>query len=246
MIVTADDFGRDENRNRAIVRAFHEGLITHASLMANMPGFAEACQLAHEHRLEDRIGAHVVLTEGAPLTADIRATRFCESGAFHDWAGRKHIFHVSRAEARAVAAEFSAQLERCREQGLPLSHVDSHHHVHNEVAVVRALLPVARRLEVPRVRIARNCGPGIGIGRRAYKLAFNTWLRVRGVAGSRYFGDFDDLEQLAATRDGAAKLAAAELMTHPMLDEGDRLVDELAPETPLDELVRRVSPVPVA
>ena len=42
LIVNADDFGRSESINRAVIRAHREGILTTASLMTNEPAFAEA------------------------------------------------------------------------------------------------------------------------------------------------------------------------------------------------------------
>jgi len=72
IIVNADDFGMSAETNRAIVEAFENSVISSTTLMANMPGFEEACELAHRHRLLGKIGLHLNLTSGYPLSAPIR------------------------------------------------------------------------------------------------------------------------------------------------------------------------------
>ena len=57
--MNADDFGMSAEVNRAMVEAFHKGAISSATLITNMPGFAEACELAHRHRLLGKIGLHL-------------------------------------------------------------------------------------------------------------------------------------------------------------------------------------------
>jgi chitin disaccharide deacetylase len=48
--------------------------------MANTAGFEEACNLAKKYELADRIGIHLNITEGEPLSHDIRAfAAFCAS-----------------------------------------------------------------------------------------------------------------------------------------------------------------------
>ena len=244
MIVTADDYGRSAQHNEAILRAFERGLITHTSVMANMPSCEQACEMALERGIPDRVGVHLVLTAGRPLTSAItRCDRFCDnSGAFRRWRSDKPAFRIDPGEAEALAAEWRAQIQRIAGQGIPISHLDSHHHVHNQPAIMRVLVPLAREQRVSRVRIARNCGPGIGPARRIYKLGFNRVLRVYGLAGSRFFGDFTDVAHLARTHDGAAKLAETELMTHPVLDASDRLVDEFWPTTQFEQLVAAITP----
>jgi len=43
VIINADDFGLSSSNNRVIVAAFKDGVISSATLMANTPGFDEAC-----------------------------------------------------------------------------------------------------------------------------------------------------------------------------------------------------------
>ena len=56
IIVNADDFGMSAEANRAIVEAFENNVISSTTLMTNMPGFDEACELAHRRRLLGKIG----------------------------------------------------------------------------------------------------------------------------------------------------------------------------------------------
>ena len=72
IIINADDFGMSAEANKAIVEAFEKNVISSTTLMANMSGFNEACELAHRHRLLGKIGVHLNLTSGYPLSEPIR------------------------------------------------------------------------------------------------------------------------------------------------------------------------------
>lgn len=226
MIVNADDFGLDEAVNQGIVLAFQRGLVSSTTLMANQPGFDHAVELAHAHGLEHHIGVHLNLTTGRPRTAPIASVRrFCDAdGSFRVWRADSRAWRLVGSERRALVQELRAQVERVRAARLPVTHLDSHHHVHNEWGVGGCVLAVARQLGVPRVRMARNCGRGIPLTSRAYKDLFNRRLRRRGVAGSRWFGDVDDWVHLRERHHGA-RIDDFELMTHPALDERGMLVD---------------------
>jgi hypothetical protein len=54
IIVGADDFRVSAEVNRAIVEAFENNVTSSTTLMANMPGFDEACELAHRHRFGEQ------------------------------------------------------------------------------------------------------------------------------------------------------------------------------------------------
>src|SRR5690606_39821684 len=72
VIINADDFGLSSEENHTIISAFEQNLISSATLMANMPGFVEACELTRQHRLQGKIGLHFNLTYGRPLSQPIQ------------------------------------------------------------------------------------------------------------------------------------------------------------------------------
>jgi len=223
LVINADDFGLSALNNRAVVASFEAGLCSSTTLMANQPGFAEACQLAHDHRLLNRVGVHLVLTAGCPLTEPIRPyPRFCDPEGRFCFSLRGPLARISPPERDAVAAELSAQIQRCRTAGLPVTHVDSHHHCHTVSAILSVVIDVARREEVRFCRLSRNCGPGIDLPRRAYKYWINARIRCAGLAGTRFFGRVVDvLDLLHKSR----SLGSAEAMIHPTFDDHDRLWD---------------------
>ena len=60
LIVNADDFGFSEAVNHGILKAMEDGIVTSTSIMANMPGFAHAAALYHEHP-DMAVGVHLNL-----------------------------------------------------------------------------------------------------------------------------------------------------------------------------------------
>jgi predicted glycoside hydrolase/deacetylase ChbG (UPF0249 family) len=238
LIVTADDFGLSPDVNAAIIEAFDRRLVTHASLMANMSGFEQACELAHERRLLHRVGVHLNLTEGTPLTTPIRSCgRFCDrEGRFRYWRAGDRAFHLGRVEREAVACELRAQIVRCRERGLPAVHLDSHHNVHNKRAIGRIVVTLARELGISRVRLAHNCGDRIGLVNRTYKAPLNRRLRRAGLAGTRWYGSAEDYRYLKASGTATASLNSFEMNVHPILRNG-LLTDLAHPEHSLEQLL---------
>ncbi len=198
IIVNADDFGMSAEVNAAIVQGFGEGTISSTTLMANMPGFEEACELARRHNLSGKIGVHLNLTEGRPLSAPIkRLPLFCGGdGLFHP---RRTLFRLSKEETRAVVVEFAAQVQACMDRGIHPTHLDSHQHVHTEWPIGTAAIRVAQQYRIGAIRLTRNCGPGIGWGHKLYKAAYNTRLHLYGLAKTQYFGSAKDVATVLAT-----------------------------------------------
>src|SRR5581483_4690912 len=60
---------------------------------------------------------------------------------------------LSRAAQRQAAAEIRAQLARFRATGLPLDHLNAHHHFHLHPTVQRLLLALAAEQGLPPIRL---------------------------------------------------------------------------------------------
>ncbi|MFZ5823033.1 MAG: chitin disaccharide deacetylase [Bacillota bacterium] len=143
LIVNADDFGLSPGVNRGIIRAHREGIVTSATLMINMGAVAEAVALARQTPTLP-VGLHLTLTAGRPLAPDVPSLvgpdgRFLKGQAL-----------ASSARTRDLEREVRAQVEGFLATGLPLSHIDSHHHVHMELPRLRKIVTgVAAELGVP-------------------------------------------------------------------------------------------------
>ena len=226
VIVNADDFGFHDAANRGIVRAFEEGLISSTTLMANQPGSEEAVALAYDHGLDEHLGIHLVLTQGVPLTDAIRRLpRFCDSeGVFRDRRSTSRVWHLGGAEREAVITELAAQVRKVRDAGFRVTHIDSHHSVHHDWAIGTCVIQIARELDIPFVRLARNCGPGTGLASSVYERTYNLRLRRSGLARTRWFGEPGDWLDLRERGTDPTLLDDFELMTHPQLEDGN-LID---------------------
>lgn len=225
IIVNADDFGKSTTTNRAIMQCFSEGVISSSTILANMPFFEEACEMIFAVRLEERIGIHLNITEGQPLSDSIRQySRFCDrDGNFRYGRSVRHI--LSAVERIALAKEFNAQIERVRGRGLPITHADSHHHVHTDPAIFSVLGPVLRQQRIHFVRLSLNAHR-MPLVRRVLKFCFNAWIRSQGFHCTRYSGDLDSF--VDARRLGRTTRSSFEIMVHPDLDSNSVVVDTVS------------------
>jgi len=155
LIVNADDFGLDTSTNHAIIRAHREGILTSASLMLNEPGFEEAVALARENpRLG--VGLHLTLLCGhSTLSRERIPDLVNESNEFDFNPARVGVrYFLKRRELVAqLRAEILAQFEKFRAIGLPLDHVDSHHHLHAHPVIFRILIQSAEELGITHLRL---------------------------------------------------------------------------------------------
>src|SRR5271157_1529204 len=78
LIVNADDFGRSESINQAVIRAHREGILTTASLMVNEPAAEQAARLARENPGLG-VGLHLALVCGAAALAPARIPHLADA-----------------------------------------------------------------------------------------------------------------------------------------------------------------------
>jgi len=153
LIVTADDFGAALVVNEAVERAHVEGVLTAASLMVGAPAAADA--VARARRLPGlRVGLHLVLVEGRPLSAPAQIPDLVAAdGAFRtDMAGMGVDIFFRPAVRRQLEAEIRAQFEAYAATGLPLDHVNTHKHFHLHPTIAATILRVGARFGLRAMR----------------------------------------------------------------------------------------------
>ncbi|MFC0710652.1 ChbG/HpnK family deacetylase [Azorhizophilus paspali] len=240
VIVNADDFGLNREKNAVIVRAFRCGLISSATLMANMPAFAQACALIHAEGLHGRVGLHVNLTHGRPLSETIaNLSCFCDAtGEFHLRLPRYRLW-LGRATRAAIDEELEAQWQRCLYHGVRPSHLDSHQHVHNIWPVGEQLARFAAARGVP-LRLARNLGNNLGPIKRLFKSLLNRRLRQLAGRCAEHVCTTADLRDQPLPAQGTL-----EVIAHPCNLDRDFGDAYLAPGESLAALLeRRLGNVP--
>lgn len=229
-IINADDFGHSSKRNDAIVKCFADGLVDRTTILVNMPGTAEACRLAREHGFFDKVGLHINLVEGRPLTERCRQDRvLCgPDGNFlgkfnHSYRCR---FILPRATLDAIREEVQAQIEAYIALGFTLMHADSHQYTHTYYSCARMILPLLKKYGFKSVRISRNLvGKELSLPFAVYKRMFNARLKLmRAFELTDYMGSLEDWEKYPhKEREGLC-----ELMVHPNY-QGDVLYDNTLP-----------------
>ena len=200
IIINADDFGLNEHCSKAIAQAFREGLITDTTMMATGEYFDEAVELAKEQGFIDKIGIHLNLTEGEPLTEDIKnCPRLVTDGRFNKQYDRTK--KLTKEELSAIYKELTAQVEKIQNAGIKITHSDSHHHIHTGIFVAPIALKVCKEHGINKMRLHRNLGQ-INAIKRYIKNGFNHWLRKQGFITTEYFAYIIDIENAVHLRGG--------------------------------------------
>ena len=139
IIVNADDFGLSKSVNEAIKQCFKNVFINRTTVMTNMPGFQEAIKIAESNGFKDKVGLHLTLDEGIPLTEGIRNNcHFCKDNHFVKGCMFKPqwLFYMSKYDRTCLEREIEAQMQTYVDAGFTLMHLDSHHFVHTSSPLI--------------------------------------------------------------------------------------------------------------
>ena len=219
--VNADDFGWSESCTEAILMAFDQGLIDSTTVCVNGEKFYPAIDAVKKTLWKERVGIHFVLTEGRPLTEEIRKDRFfCDqNGNFHGNIQRYSGLNAKRREL--IYNELDAQARRFVETGITFHHADSHHHIHTAPFITPIVIQIMKKYGIRKLRIHRNVGK-ISQTKRLYKNIYNQIMKVQGINYSDFFGGYEDLQNISFK---SADQRVLEVMCHPDIDENGHLID---------------------
>jgi predicted glycoside hydrolase/deacetylase ChbG (UPF0249 family) len=145
----ADDLGLSEAVNDTTGRLLQTRRLVGVSMVANGRATAGAARLVRS-RLDLAVNLHLNLTEGRPVAA---------SRALTDRDGellgpRRLVWALvrGRVDAGAIEHELNAQLDRLASLDVPVTGIDSHHHVHALSPVSDVVDRVAAERGIARAR----------------------------------------------------------------------------------------------
>ena len=217
LFINGDDFGMSKSCSLAIAEAIEKGLIDGTTMMANGEYFIEAATISASRGFDRKIGVHLNLTEGVPLTEEIKSVKaFVADGRFHkDYL--KNPRPLTEREQAAVCAELTAQINRIRQAGINAVRADSHHYIHTFVHIAPLVAKVCKENGIKRIRINRTFDthdrPVITYGRIE-----NSYWRAQGFETTAYFGRLSDITPGNIPAD-------TEIMIHPDYDKNGVLID---------------------
>ncbi|PYT92440.1 MAG: hypothetical protein DMG36_14935 [Acidobacteria bacterium] len=155
LIVNADDLGWTDGVNRGILDAFHGGIVTSTSLLANGAAFAAAVKSA-KAAPGLGVGVHLNLSDGDPVADPESVTSLLnDDGKFAD--GPESLL-LKRARRGLildeVEEEWDAQIQKLRDAGIHPTHLDGHKHVHMLPGLFEIALRLAKSHGIDAIRVS--------------------------------------------------------------------------------------------
>jgi predicted glycoside hydrolase/deacetylase ChbG (UPF0249 family) len=165
LVVTADDVGLHPAITDAAVHAFRSGIVTACSVVAGGPSFEHAvATLCGAPELA--VGVHLTLVGEVPLAPPARVRSLLGSdGRLHG--GHAALFRrfvAGRIELAEIELELRAQIERVLGQGITVSHLNSHQHVHVLPGIIDIVARLAGEYRIGFVRLPVDRWPAGSVG----------------------------------------------------------------------------------
>lgn len=167
LIVNADDFGFSAHTVEWTIRGFEKGVLTSATIMANMPETTAAVAYAKAHP-QFSFGVHLYFSDELPVAEGPSTMVDPKTG--HLWLTQQFMIRsfLGLIRVEDVKREIRAQYNTLKSTGLKISHIDGHGHMHRWPISIRALAGLKTELGL---KVARRCQdiyavPSSWIGRK--------------------------------------------------------------------------------
>lgn len=230
LIVNADDFGIAPDVNRAIIDAFEQGLVSSTTMLTTTGAFEDALQLAHDHRIQNKIGAHLCLTEGVPLSEESHHFPFLFNGNMNFRERIFRLYYPTRELRRIIYQEFNQQIIKLIEKQIPISHIDTHHQLHDIHGIQMIIMDLMKRHRIPKIRILNNMERAGWSLKTAYRQQSNKKFFRKNIHFSDYMGSQKDFLIAMKSRKKLFSGKTIEIMVHPVYNNKGFLVDKIGPE----------------
>lgn len=151
LIVNADDFNTDPQRNRGILEAASRGIVTSISLLANSALLESNLALFADMK-SIGVGIHLNLTNGLPLCPEARSL-LDDNGRFlrKEAAWRRAL--TNGFKLSEVKQELAAQVSRVLDAGISLDHMDGNNHLHVFPYLADVVAELAVDFGISRIRV---------------------------------------------------------------------------------------------
>lgn len=153
IIINADDLGIDYTVNQEIEQYIKNGLITSATILSNGSAFDDAVRIAKEN---DHIsyGVHLCLDEFNCITESKMLQKYwVVDDKFNFEKGIYRVKKPSKELKQAINNELSEQIELILNEGIKITHIDSHHHFHTQkIWLLKIVCEVAKKYKINTLR----------------------------------------------------------------------------------------------
>jgi len=203
----------------------NKGVVSSTTLMANGPEFMDAAS-----RLSDNpelgVGVHLCLDGPYNSNSNYKTLIDPETGFFYNNKELIKRIKGSALDKDEIFREFCSQVEKLRNHGIDVSHLDTHHNLHLYFPILSQVIRVARKYNIPYIRSQRlnSCTPKSSIN-KMYRQIHQLYLNVHSKSVQGYYDP--DMEECPDIEHNLSRLehmlhtgrGIMEIMVHPQGEE---------------------------
>lgn len=213
LIINADDCGISRHVNEEIEKCIIEGKITSTTIMANMDDFEGAVKLYDKYKNQVSFGWHINLDQGEALT---RSQLLLDKGFFIEKDNKillngssfgKSVFSLPMRNE--IKRELRTQWEKISDNGISITHADSHHFIHTQPSMIQIMPSLFKELNIRCCRHVANYG-----AKGMNYIARMVWSAIYRMNGFKMPDTFCSFSQYLNYK-GLKQGDVIELMVHP-------------------------------
>ena len=153
-VLNADDFGMSEAFNTAIREGYEAGILKSTSLVANGDAFNQSIEKVIPSCPDLGVGVHLNIIEGKSLGNNLRELTDANRN-FNNSYGQI-ILKANNPKNKdfmdELEQEFRLQIEKIRDAGVKITHIDSHVHTHAIPPIFNLVCKLAKEYEINQIR----------------------------------------------------------------------------------------------
>jgi len=151
LIVNADDYNTDRERNRGILQAAQDGIVTSVTVIANLV-WDDAVLSDLKTVFDSRVGIHLNLTKGIPITKYTESL-VNKNGRFFEKREAWWKAFFRNYNLKEIENEFAAQINRLQEAGITPDHIDGNNHIHIFPDIAMVVARLANDFGISKIRV---------------------------------------------------------------------------------------------
>lgn len=157
LIINADDFGWDVDTCQATIECMEAGSVTSATIMTGRPASEIAYEYARKNSTRFSFGLHFNIVDGHyPISSACTSLIESENSTFRPSNSQRVKALSWQLKSNHIKQELEAQLLELKSNGVLVSHIDSHGHLHKFPSIFMAIKQILKKHNINYVRRPQN------------------------------------------------------------------------------------------
>ena len=159
LIISCDDLGVSRETNLGIQECLDKGVATSSSIIANGRFYNHALENVINKTPNNFYGLHLNLTEGKALNKNSRNIICDKNDEFKISAKKYFLLNFYRSNNNlesAIYEELKAQIKKVLNDGIKLSHFDSHEHIHHSPWLFKIITILGKEFNINKIRFVNE------------------------------------------------------------------------------------------